>query len=81
MATKRASSEPTNLNPVTWAVWTAVVAALAILARNPLYLSLLLGIVVIHYVTASQARPEAQGQCLRSSGRSGRSSALRAFLA
>jgi energy-coupling factor transport system permease protein len=31
------------------------------LTRNPLYLSLLLGIVVVHYVTASQGRPEAQG--------------------
>jgi energy-coupling factor transport system permease protein len=34
---------------------------LSILTRNPLYLSLLLGVVLVQYLSLSQRRPEAQG--------------------
>ena len=48
------------LNPVTWVVWTGVVAAIAIWTRNPLYLTLLLGVVTVHYLPASRRRPDAR---------------------
>jgi energy-coupling factor transport system permease protein len=51
----------TSLHPVTWVIWTGWVAVLSILTRNPLYLSLLLGVVLVHYLSLSQRRPEAQG--------------------
>jgi energy-coupling factor transport system permease protein len=37
------------------------VAAVVTLTRNPLYLSLLLGVVAVQYASASQRRPESQG--------------------
>jgi energy-coupling factor transport system permease protein len=49
------------VHPATWVIWTGVVAAVAILTRNPLYLSLLLGVVFVHYASLSQNHPEAQG--------------------
>lgn len=49
------------LHPVTWVAWTVVAAAAAVLTRNPLYLSILLGVAGIHYVSGSQRRPEARG--------------------
>lgn len=51
----------TRGHPITWVIWTATVAAAATLTRNPLYLSILLGTVVIHYASASQRHPDAQG--------------------
>jgi energy-coupling factor transport system permease protein len=45
------------VHPITWVVWTGLVAAIAIVTRNPLYLSLLLGVVIVHYVSVSQPRP------------------------
>jgi energy-coupling factor transport system permease protein len=46
-------------HPITWVIWTALVAAVAIATRNPLYLSLLMGVVIVHYVSASQRRTDA----------------------
>jgi energy-coupling factor transport system permease protein len=50
-----------ELHPATWVVWTLVAAGTAMLTRNPLYLSVLLGIAVLHYLTASQGLPETHG--------------------
>jgi energy-coupling factor transport system permease protein len=49
------------LHPITWVVWTVVVAAASMMTRNPLYLSILLGTVIINYLSAGQGRPEARG--------------------
>jgi energy-coupling factor transport system permease protein len=49
------------LHPVTWMVWAVVAAAAAVLTRNPLYLSILLGVAGIHYASGSQRRPEGRG--------------------
>jgi energy-coupling factor transport system permease protein len=49
------------MHPITWVAWTVLMAAVAIVTRNPLYLSLLMGVIVVHYVSASQQRAEAQG--------------------
>ena len=49
------------LHPVAWVAWTIGCAAAVTMTRNPLYLAILLGVVAIHYVLASQHRPEAQG--------------------
>ena len=49
------------LHPATWATWTISVAAVAMLTHNPLYLSILLGVAAIHYLPASQRRPDARG--------------------
>ena len=53
--------ERTSLHPLTWVIWTGLVAILSMLTRNPLYLSLLLGVALVHYLSLSQRRPEAQG--------------------
>ena len=45
-----------SLHSITWVVWTGLAAAIAILTRNPLYLSLLLGVVIVHYVSVSQGQ-------------------------
>ena len=42
------------LHPITWVVWTAAVAAIASLTQNPLYLTVLLGIVSLQFLSASQ---------------------------
>lgn len=49
------------LHPVSWVVWTLSVAAVATLTHNPLYLSILLGVVALQYVVAARQRPDAQG--------------------
>ena len=49
------------LHPVTWVTWTVVVAAAATMTRNPLYLSILFGVVLIQYASVSRRRPDAQG--------------------
>jgi len=49
------------LHPVTWVTWTTITAAAATLTRNPLYLSILLGVVAIQYAWASQRHPEGRG--------------------
>jgi energy-coupling factor transport system permease protein len=46
------------VHPITWVVWTGLVAALVILTRNPLYLSLLIGVVSVHYVSVGQGQPD-----------------------
>jgi energy-coupling factor transport system permease protein len=50
-----------GLHPVSWLVWTVIVAAIAILTRNPLYLGILFGIAILQYASASRDRPDAQG--------------------
>jgi energy-coupling factor transport system permease protein len=49
------------LHPVTWVVWTAASTAVTMLTRNPMYISLVLGIVAIQYLLASQGQPDASG--------------------
>ena len=50
------------MHPITWVLWTGLVAAVAIVTRNPLYLCLLLGIVLVHYVAVSQPRSAVGGR-------------------
>lgn len=61
MAEGSSLGESVGLHPITWVVWTCVVAACAMLVRNPLYLILLLGVVGVHYVAASTRRPQERG--------------------
>ena len=50
------------MHPITWVVWTGLAAVVALLTRNPLYLSLLLGVAIVHYVSVGQGhRVEDQG--------------------
>ncbi len=49
------------LHPITWLAWTIATAMAATLTRNPLYLSLILGVVAVIHVTVSQNRPDAAG--------------------
>jgi energy-coupling factor transport system permease protein len=49
------------LHPITWLVWTGVVAAASMLTRNPLYLSILLGVATVNYLSVDQQRPDARG--------------------
>jgi energy-coupling factor transport system permease protein len=49
------------LHPATWVVWTVVAATAITLTHNPLYLTILLGIVTIHYAMASRHHPRAGG--------------------
>lgn len=49
------------LHSLTWVVWTASIAAIAILTRNPLYITLVLGIVLVNHVSVSKNRPDAAG--------------------
>ena len=55
------------LHPITWIVWTGVVATIASLTQNPLYLTVLLGIVSIQFLSASrrQDRPSGWNNLLR----------------
>ena len=49
------------MHPTTWVVWTLVVATVATLTRNPMYLSILLGTVVVNHLSVSRRHPDAQG--------------------
>jgi len=49
------------LHPLTWVVWTASITAIAILTRNPLYITLVLGTVVINHAVVSKNQPDAAG--------------------
>lgn len=55
------------LHPLTWVIWTVVAAAAAMSTRNPLYMTILLGVAIVnhsdavHPLSAGQGRPEAQG--------------------
>jgi energy-coupling factor transport system permease protein len=49
------------LHPITWVVWTVAVAAIASMTQNPLYLTILLGIVTLQYLSASKRRAHSQG--------------------
>jgi energy-coupling factor transport system permease protein len=46
---------------VTWIIWTGTAAAIAMLTRNPMYLSLLLGVVAVHYASISRRHPQDRG--------------------
>ena len=49
------------LHPITWVVWTGTVAAIASLTQNPLYLTVLLGVVSLQFLSASQRHGQPQG--------------------
>jgi energy-coupling factor transport system permease protein len=47
------------LHPVTWVVWTVSVMTSATLTRNPLYVSLALGIIAVNHAAVSKNRADA----------------------
>jgi hypothetical protein len=49
------------LHPLTWVVWTISAMAVAILTRNPLYITLILGAIAINHIAISKNRPDAAG--------------------
>ena len=61
MAAQGPTTEGAYIHPITWVIWTCLVAAIALMTRNPLYLSLLLGVATVHYAGLSHGRLEAQG--------------------
>jgi energy-coupling factor transport system permease protein len=61
MTKKRFRGEQSGLHPVTWVVWTGVVAACAMSIRNPFYLVLLLGVVGVHYAAIAGHDPQERG--------------------
>lgn len=49
------------LHSLTWVVWTASITAIAILTRNPLYITLVLGTIAVNHAAVSKNRPDAAG--------------------
>jgi energy-coupling factor transport system permease protein len=49
------------LHPLTWVVWTTSITAAAILTRNPLYVTLILGAIAVNHALVSKNRPDAAG--------------------
>lgn len=55
------SQQAGYVHPVSWIVWTVIIAGATTLTRNPMYLGLLLGVVLVQNAAATQRRGDAQG--------------------
>jgi energy-coupling factor transport system permease protein len=57
----RSRTSGVALHPVTWVAWTAAAAGVALSTRNPMYLSLLLGIAAVQYASLGRHDADARG--------------------